>query len=56
VLDAKRTTAAATATHIGIVEFETSPVEAFDIVDFGTVHVQEARLVDKNLQSIEFEN
>lgn len=31
-------------------------MQAFDIVDFGAVHVQQALLVDKHFQAIEFED
>jgi metal-sulfur cluster biosynthetic enzyme len=31
-------------------------VQTFNIIDFGTVHVQQTGLVDKNLQTIELEN
>src|SRR5688572_28036867 len=56
VLDAERTTAAAAAAHIWIVEFKAGAVEPFNIVHFRSIHVQQARLIDKDLQPVEFKN
>src|SRR4029078_3646602 len=52
--DAERTAAAATTGGIRVVEFESGAVEAVDVVHFGSIHVQDAGLVDEDLQTFEF--
>ena len=46
VLDAKRTAATATAGHVGIIEFEAGAVETVDVINFRTVHIKKACLID----------
>ena len=50
MLNAKRTTAAATSGGVRIVELESGAVQAIDVIHFGAIHVEQAGLVDENLQ------
>ena len=56
MLNAKRTSATAASGSIRIVELEAGSVQTIDVIDFGSIHIQQAGLVDKNLQTFEFKN
>src|ERR1041385_3966733 len=54
LLNAERATAAATPGGVRIVELETGTVQTFNVIDFGAIHVQQARLINEHFQSVEF--
>jgi hypothetical protein len=55
-LNAERTAAAASALHVGIIEFETRAFHSFDVVDLNTVKIHGTHLVDGNLQTVKLKN
>src|SRR5689334_24645595 len=56
LLDAKRTSAAAASGGVRVVELEAGSVQSIDVVHLGSIHVEQAGFVDKNLQTFELEN
>src|ERR1051326_1195465 len=49
-LDAERTATAAGALHVRVIEFEPGAFQRLDVVYFGAVQIEQAGLVDENLQ------
>src|SRR6266436_751818 len=55
-LDAERTAAAAGALDVGIIELESRAFNRLDVIDFDSVQIHGAHLVDGNLQTIKLEH
>src|SRR5258707_8274240 len=55
-LDAEGTAAAAGALHVGIIELESRAFNRLDVIDFDSVQIHGAHLVNGNLQTIKLEN
>src|SRR5260370_36021383 len=55
-LNAEGAAAAAGALHIGIVELESRAFNRLDVIDFNSVQIHGAHLVDRDLQSVELKN
>src|SRR5260370_16794618 len=55
-LDAEGAAAAAGALDVGIIELESRAFNRLDVIDFDSVQIHGAHLVDGNLQTIKLEN
>jgi hypothetical protein len=51
-LDLERATAAARGLDLGVVEFEAGPLEGLHVIDLGAIQIEQAGLIDKDLQPI----
>src|SRR6266446_420383 len=54
-LDAERAPTAASALHVGIVEFKSRTFERLNVIDLNSVQVHGTHLVDRHLQTVELE-
>jgi hypothetical protein len=55
-LNAKRTTAAAGALHVRVIELEAGAFDALDVVDLDAIQVHRAHLVDRDLEPIKVDH